>query len=389
MLAARIAKRRAERRWRSSGSSDDKSTLRVSSAEYKKAINKAKKDHLNVTIANARNKSKEIFRALKSLEAPLTSASSFCASDDDCIWTQTHFKNKILKARDKITLETKTPRVDTERPAPPDLTGAQFSFPQITEGDLLKALSGLHPSAGCGDPLPSRIVLDNLELFTPFLLLLVNASFSTGHIPDNIKTVRVTPILKKIGADPVNPTNLRPITGVNLLLKILDRVAIYLFQTYLESLRIFHPRQSGFRPGLSTETALLDIQNSTLKLLDRGGAGLLVFLDLSAAFDLLDHELLLDALKSRARCSPIALDWFRSFLTGRKSSVCWGRDQRLKKTSGVGSPKVPASHPRSLMSISSPYLSYLMDWVSLSLIMLMTPNSYWNYLAIITPIPPS
>ena len=84
---------------------------------------------------------------------------------------------------------------------------------------------------------------------------------------------------------------------------------------------------SAYKKHHSTETALLYIQNDILNSIDQHKVVLLVLLDLSAAFDSIDHELLINRLSSRLGLSGCVLDWFRSFLKNRS--------QRVKLDNGI------------------------------------------------------
>ena len=84
---------------------------------------------------------------------------------------------------------------------------------------------------------------------------------------------------------------------------------------------IAEPMQSAYRPGHTTETALLHVHNNILRAVDEQKAVALVLLDLSAAFDTIDHNIMLSRLSKRLGVGGIALKWFESYLKGRKQSV--------------------------------------------------------------------
>ena len=90
---------------------------------------------------------------------------------------------------------------------------------------------------------------------------------------------------------------------------------------YLTSNNLFCPSQSAYRPGHSTETALLKVMNDILRALDDGYVSVLTLLDLSAAFDTIDHQILLSRLQTLYGISGTALSWFESYLSGRTQTV--------------------------------------------------------------------
>ena len=85
--------------------------------------------------------------------------------------------------------------------------------------------------------------------------------------------------------------------------------------------QLHEPMQSAYRACHSTETALVRVQNDILRTLDQGGAAILVLLDLSAAFDTIDHSILLSRMESVLGVKGSALQWFKSYLLGRKQRI--------------------------------------------------------------------
>ena len=95
----------------------------------------------------------------------------------------------------------------------------------------------------------------------------------------------------------------------------------FLSSAYLSANNFYNRFQSAYQPGHSTETALLKIINDLLYALDDGNVSLLALLDLSAAFDMIDHSILLHRLYHEFGIQGMALDWFSSYLTNRTQSV--------------------------------------------------------------------
>lgn len=94
----------------------------------------------------------------------------------------------------------------------------------------------------------------------------------------------------------------------------MERAALWQLQPHLESNKIFDDFQSGFRPGRGSETVLVKVQDDLLWALGENEASVLVLLSLSAAFDTIDHSILVDRLKMVAGMDGIALEWVASFL---------------------------------------------------------------------------
>ncbi|KAF7251566.1 Zinc finger FYVE domain-containing protein 26 [Varanus komodoensis] len=118
-------------------------------------------------------------------------------------------------------------------------------------------------------------------------------------------------------------TNYRPVANIPFLGKVLEQVMAGQLQALLDETDYLDPFQSGFRPRYGTESALVALYDDLCREKDRGSASLLVLLDLSAAFDTIDHGILLDRLAGLG-VGGTALQWFRSYLNGRYQKVVLG-----------------------------------------------------------------
>ncbi len=105
------------------------------------------------------------------------------------------------------------------------------------------------------------------------------------------------------------------------LSKVLENVVFIQLQTFLRNNSVLKVFQSGFRALHSTESALLKVHNDILLTPDSGASAILVLLDLSAAFDTVDHNILISRLEHYAGVRGMALQWFKSYLTNRSFAV--------------------------------------------------------------------
>ena len=150
---------------------------------------------------------------------------------------------------------------------------------------------------------------------------MINDSLSSGVFPDVHKIALVTPLLKKPTLDVNDFKSYRPVSNLSFVSKLIEKVVLSQLSTHLSSNQLFNPLQSAYRPGHSTETALIKIVNDLLMSLDKGKVSVLTLLDLSAAFDTIDHSILLSRLEYVFGVSYSVLDWFHSYLTNRTQLV--------------------------------------------------------------------
>ena len=136
-----------------------------------------------------------------------------------------------------------------------------------------------------------------------------------------MKSAIVKPLLKKSSLDPELFKNYRPVSNLSFISKLVEKAAAIRFREYLTSNKLNEVFQSAYKANHSTETALLRVKNDILTAVDHGKAVMLILLDLSAAFDTIDHDTLLNLMKNRLGISGSALDWVRSYLSYRTQVV--------------------------------------------------------------------
>ena len=121
-------------------------------------------------------------------------------------------------------------------------------------------------------------------------------SLATGHFPAKFKKALVTPIIKKPTLDPDERNNYRPVSNLSFVSKVVERVVAARLNAHLSANSLHECMQSAYRPNHSVETALLKVHNDIVCSLDKKQAVMLILLDLSAAFDTIDHQILLRRL---------------------------------------------------------------------------------------------
>ncbi len=154
---------------------------------------------------------------------------------------------------------------------------------------------------------------------------IINFCLVSGTVPAFLKHAVVHPLLKKPNVDVKCLNNYRPISKLPFFSKVMEKVVQSQLLLFLNSTMIFEPFQSGFATYHSTETALLKVMNDLLLAVDSGENAVLILLDLSAAFDTVDHDILLSHLEHWVGIKDTALSWFKSYLKSRTLSVAIGQ----------------------------------------------------------------
>lgn len=177
------------------------------------------------------------------------------------------------------------------------------------------------------DPVPTKIIKQCSDILAPVIAALANQSFDEGVFPDSCKHAVLRPLLKKQNLDPFDLASYRPISNLTFLSKLIERLVMARFCQHAGAHKLLPARQSAYRPHHSTETVIISIINDIARSLDGGKVCALVLLDMSAAFDTVDHALLLTILEKRFGLCNKALSWMSSYLADRTQSVHIGADK--------------------------------------------------------------
>ena len=170
------------------------------------------------------------------------------------------------------------------------------------------------------DPTPTPLLIKCIDVLLPVLTKMVNISLESGHFPSAWKEALVRPILKKNGLDTVFK-NYGPVSNLFFISKVTERAAFLQIDNHMKKHDLYPSLQSAFRKNYSTEPALLEVTNDILMEMNSQHAVLLLLLDLSTAFDTVDHSVLLHRLQTSFGISVAPLDWFKSYLSARSQRV--------------------------------------------------------------------
>ena len=190
------------------------------------------------------------------------------------------------------------------RPQPVDINTVILVFKDLNDTNAFGS-----------DGIPFSYLRDALPVLIYYIFIIINTSIVTGIFPKSWKHPFVIPYFKKGDTD--NVSNYRPISLLPILSKILEKIVANQLMLFLESNKLLSESQHGFRKNLSTETALMKVNEVIYNNIDNQKISLLLLLDLSKAFDSVSHEILLE------KCNDLNIDqfWFENYLSDRVQSV--------------------------------------------------------------------
>ena len=207
-----------------------------------------------------------------------------------------------------------------------------FNFALESEETIAKMIEQMKPDVATGrDGISSKVIKDAKTTIAPLLTKIINIGYATNTFPDCMKMASIRPIHKK--EDPNIISNYRPISILPCLSKIFERSASNQLISYLEKNNLLNPAQHAYRRLHGTQTCLFQVLDHTQRLLDEGKLVAIVSLDLSKAFDAINHDMLLRKLTNLG-LSESSLVWIKSYLSNRiqytKFSNFTSKDEKVK-----------------------------------------------------------
>ena len=220
------------------------------------------------------------------------------------------------------------------------LTGkitTKFHFTEILPDDLKRIIKKFDAKSTAGhDGISMKIIKLLNDNYISALTLTINQSLKSGIFPDDLKIAKVLPIYKK--DDRALFDNYRPISILPTISKLFERIVYDQLYEYFIKNKLLFFSQHGFRKLHSTETASLEFVDKIIQHLDNGKLPIAIFIDLSKAFDTIDHNILLYKLKYYG-IDGTALLWFRNYLINRSQYVYYNDVSSTKRTITTGVPQ--------------------------------------------------
>ena len=192
-----------------------------------------------------------------------------------------------------------------------------FEFVPVSMENIYKQLDRLDPKKATPlGSIPAKILKGSSDIFLPYLTTIFNLCLAENYFPNELKNGDISSLYKK--DDPLNKKNYRPITVLSSTSKILERLLYDQLMEFAEN--FLSPLVCAFRKGYNTQHALLRFLETCKTTLDKGGYAGALLMDLSKAFDCIDHELLLAKLHAYG-FSRNALKMIYSYLSKRRQRV--------------------------------------------------------------------
>ena len=170
------------------------------------------------------------------------------------------------------------------------------------------------------DPVPVYLMKECIDEYLPIITKIINTSLEIGVVPNILKHALIKPLLKKLNLE-LQKKNYRPVSNLSFISKLIEAAVLDQYTEHLSVNNIHDIHQSAYKKFHSTETLLTKVQSDILMQMDKGKLVMVVLLDLSAAFDTIDHNILLTRLQNRYGVGGKALEWFQSYLCDRTQSV--------------------------------------------------------------------
>ena len=207
------------------------------------------------------------------------------------------------------------------------------------------------------DPIPTSLLKQLLPALLPSITTIINRSLETGTFPTSFRHALVVPLIKKSSLNKEMLKNYRPVSNLHFISKILEKVVQKQLFSHMTKCNLHQKMQSAYKAKHSTETALLRVANDILCQIDKKCGTILVLLDLSAAFDTIDHETLLKLLQDKFGLHGIVLKWFTSYLSNRSSAVTIDGESSKPSTSSYGVPQGSVLGPVIFTMYTSPLVN--------------------------------
>lgn len=334
-VKAKQERRRLERRWKSTGYEAVRIAYRRACKVANKLICESRSAFYTRRVKESSSDPRMLWRTVKNI---LHTGRSGCSQVGLSGAFASYVKEKIEKVRTSVANCTSNASA-VHSHGTKSTENLLRVLGETTIEEVSRIIKQLPNKTSPLDYVHTSVLKSCVDVFAPLITRLINLSFSEGCFPAQFKQAQVTPLIKKAGLDESDPASYRPISNLNTIGKIIERICLARILPHVASTGNFSPLQSAYRKKHSTETALLKILDDLYRVVDGKRAAVLIGLDLSAAFDTIDHDILIERLRSVFGFSELALAWVKSYLCSRTQFVKIGNEQSPTTSVDIGVPQ--------------------------------------------------
>ena len=232
-------------------------------------------------------------------------------------------------------------------------------FEPTTADEVTTIIKGMKTKSCELDFLPTSLLKKALPYVINTITNIMNVSLEQGVFPDSWKMAIIRPLLKKLGLELIT-SNYRPVSNLPFLSKVLEKIVLARYNDHCDRHNLIPSFQSAYRPKHSCKTLMVKLVNDLLWSMERKEATAVAVIDLSTAFDMVDHNILIKLLHETFRIGDKALRLFQSYLENRYCKVKIGKDYLEKKSLNFSVPQGSCVGPVLYLS----YAASISDVVS-------------------------
>ena len=200
----------------------------------------------------------------------------------------------------------------------------------VSEKELEDAFCSLKINKSPGfDDISSNVVKNAYHIIKHPLRYIFNLSIKYGEFPEKLKIARITPVFKSDDVTALN--NYRPISVLPCFSKLLERIMYNRLYNFLREHNLLYDKQFGFQASHSTDHAIIELTNQIYNSFNENKFTLGVFIDLSKAFDTVNHDIIITKLKYYG-VKNTNIKWFKSYLSSRKQFIAYDQAEQTSMT---------------------------------------------------------
>jgi hypothetical protein len=353
---ARRLRRKHEKKWRKTRLEIHHQLYIEHNITVNSLIEKAKKSHYAEKFQGA-DDTKTMYKIVYSLlNSKCKILPGYESAEDMSNEFAMYFQNKVSKIYEDLDQEVSgTGNVSVNMFDHDVSKECGFSvYDHVTDEDVRRLIQGSATKSCLLDPVPTWLIKEHLSVFVPVITCIINASISTGVFPSSLKHAVINPLIKKQSLNPNELKSYRPVANIPFLSKLIEKHVVNNINKHMLKHQLGEELQSAYMRGHSTETALLKVKDEIMGHVYNQKGVFLVLLDLSAAFDTVKHDLLLSRMSGEIGVTGIALDWLKSYFTGRTTSVVIDGKCSMAKTMDYGLPQGSILGPRGFTVYTIP-----------------------------------